>query len=244
MSAFAASSCCWRKKRSIVNGGGWNCPHCGMRSTRHWNVERHIFRSHGGLGEPINGFGKTREQFKTDTNLQFRHGYYYNSHKWPPFLPVQLKEHGFHGGTLKDGMRNDNDNDNDNKSQWDFMDKIIQPVKKALEFTRMLEELSLSNQRLSHYYYPSPISHQYPVYLSSLISGRSNIGSANPINNNSTSSMTKKIIDNEITGAEVTKRQLVEYGARLLQSIISSRPIHWWEYNQRNPPTNAVRTSQ
>jgi hypothetical protein len=218
---------------SIVNGGGWNCPHCSMGSTRHWNVERHIFRLHGGLGEPINGSGKTRKQSKADMNLQFRHGYYDNTNKWPPFLPVQFKEHRFHGGTLKDGMRNDNHN----KSQWDFMDKIIEPVKKALEFTKMLQELSISNQRLSHYYYPSAISHQY---LSSLISDGSSIGSVNPINN----SMTKKIIDNEITRAEVTKRQLLEYGASILQSIISSRPVHWWEYNRRTPPTNAVCTSQ
>jgi hypothetical protein len=208
-----------------------------MGSPRHWNVERHILRLHGGLGEPVNEFGKTREQCQMDMNLQFGYGNYHNSQKYPSFVPAQFKESRFSDGTLKDGMRNNN------KSRWDFMDEVIEPAKKMLEFTRVLEELSMSNQRLSrYYYYPSAISHQYLVYLSPPISG-SSIGSMNIVNGSSGSS-TNETIDNGITGAEVTKRQLLEHGISLLQSIISSPSVHWWEQNQRTPPSKAVCTAQ
>jgi hypothetical protein len=32
----------------------WKCLNCEMSSTRHWNVERHISRWHGGSGQPFN----------------------------------------------------------------------------------------------------------------------------------------------------------------------------------------------
>jgi hypothetical protein len=32
----------------------WRCPNCEMSSKRHWNVERHIGRRHGGSGQPFN----------------------------------------------------------------------------------------------------------------------------------------------------------------------------------------------
>ena len=235
----ASASCCCRNKRStIIKGGGWNCPHCYMGSPRHWNVRRHILRLHDGLGEPVNGFGKTREQCQMDMNLQFGHGNYHNSQKYSSFVPVQFKESRFSSSTPKDRMRNNN------KLRWDFMDEIIEPAKKFLEFTRVLEELSMSNHRLSRYcYYPSAISHQYPVYLSPPISG-SSIGSMNAINSSSTSNMTNKTIDNEITRTEVTKRQLFEHGVSSLQSIISSPSVHWWEHNQRTPPSKVVCTTQ
>ena len=237
ISASASCCCCRNKRSTIIKGGGWNCPHCSMVSPRHWNVRRHILRLHGGLGEPTNEFGKTREQCQMDMNLQFGHGNYYNSQKYSSSVPVQFKESRFSSSTLKDGMRNNN------KSQWDFMDEIIEPAKKFLEFTRVLEELSMSNHRLSrYYYYPSAISHQYPVYLSRPISS-SRIGSMNAINS-STSNMTNKTIDNEITRTEVTKRQLLEHGVSLLQSIISSPSVHWWEHNQRTPPSKVVCTTQ
>ena len=171
-----------------------------------------------------------------DMNLQFGHGNYHNSQKYSSFVPVQFKESRFSSSTLKDGMRN-------NKSRWDSMDEIIEPAKKFLEFTRVLEELSISNHRVSRYYYPSAISHQYPVYLSPSISG-SSIGSMNAVNSSSSSYMTNKTIDNESTRTEVTKRQLFEHGVSLLQSIISSPSVHWWEHNQRTPPSKVVCTTQ
>ena len=88
MSAFAAaaaaSCCCCRNKRPIAKLGGWNCPHCRMRSPRHWNVKRHISRVHGGFGEPTNEFGKTREEQQRQMNINLQSGYgnyYHNSQK-------------------------------------------------------------------------------------------------------------------------------------------------------------------
>jgi hypothetical protein len=123
--SVSASCCCRNKRSAIIKGGGWNCPHCHMGSPRHWNVERHILRLHGGLGEPVNEFGKTREQCQMDMNLQFGYGNYHNSQKYPSFVPAQFKESRFSDGTLKDGMRNNN------KSRWDFMDEVIEPAKKC-----------------------------------------------------------------------------------------------------------------
>ncbi|HEY6885861.1 MAG TPA: hypothetical protein VI278_17650, partial [Nitrososphaeraceae archaeon] len=76
------------------------------------------------------------------------------------------------------------------------------------------------------------------------ISG-SSIGSMIAINSSSsTSNMTNKTSDNEVTRMEVTKRQLFEHGVSLLQSIISSPSVHWWEHNLRIPPSKVVCTTQ
>jgi len=32
----------------------WDCPHCERKSSsRHWNVKRHLYTKHDGIGEPI-----------------------------------------------------------------------------------------------------------------------------------------------------------------------------------------------
>jgi hypothetical protein len=31
----------------------WHCPYCEMMSSRHWNVKRHLYAKHNGIGEPI-----------------------------------------------------------------------------------------------------------------------------------------------------------------------------------------------
>ena len=107
----------------------------------------------------------TRQQRQMNINLQFGHGNYcyHNSQKSPSFAPVKFKESKVSGGTLKDGMRNNNNNNN--KLRWDFIDDFIEPAKKALEFTRVLNELKPSNQYYSYHYSPYAISHhQYPQY--------------------------------------------------------------------------------
>ncbi|HEY6883671.1 MAG TPA: hypothetical protein VI278_06500 [Nitrososphaeraceae archaeon] len=54
---------------------------------------------------------------------------------------------------------------NNNKLRWDFIDDIIEPAKKFLEFTRVLNELKPSNQYYSYHYSPYAISrHQYTQY--------------------------------------------------------------------------------
>ncbi|HET7391499.1 MAG TPA: hypothetical protein VFJ51_11790 [Nitrososphaeraceae archaeon] len=93
-----------------------------MGSPRHWNVERHILRLHGGLGEPVNEFGKTREQCQIDMNLQYGHNHQ-DTHKLAAFRHDQYKESRF-SATHNYGT------DNNNKFRWDFMDDIIEPAKK------------------------------------------------------------------------------------------------------------------
>jgi hypothetical protein len=116
-----------------------------MGSPRHWNVRRHILRSHGGLGEPTNEFGKTREEQQRlmNINLQFGHGnYYHNSQKSPSF-PFKSSVGG--GSTLKDRLpnynNNNNNNNNNNKLRWDFMDDFIEPVKKRSNSKEILLNL-------------------------------------------------------------------------------------------------------
>jgi uncharacterized C2H2 Zn-finger protein len=31
----------------------WRCPNCDMSSSRHWNVRRHVERSHDSNGQPV-----------------------------------------------------------------------------------------------------------------------------------------------------------------------------------------------
>jgi len=51
-----------------------------------------------------------------------------------------------------------------NKKRWDFMDEIMEPVKKTLEFIKVLRELKLYQQ--TSYHYPSANSYQYPSHMS------------------------------------------------------------------------------
>ena len=39
--------------RSSKMKAKWVCSNCIMSSTRRWNVERHIQRRHGGMGNPV-----------------------------------------------------------------------------------------------------------------------------------------------------------------------------------------------
>jgi hypothetical protein len=123
-------------KNSIAKGG-WNCPHCPMRSSRHWNAKRHIERYHGGIGEPVHEFSKMKPQ-----------SCYYNS-------PNQFKEPRF-GSTQKYGIHN--------RQWWDFIDDILEPAKKMNELKKVMAELSMPNQQFTSYS-PSPV-YQYPRYLS------------------------------------------------------------------------------
>jgi hypothetical protein len=93
-----------------------------MGSSRHWNVARHILRLHEGLGEPVNEFGKTKEQCQIDMNLPFIHNHQ-NAQKLAAFSHDQFKESRF-SATRNCGI------DNNNERWWDFMDRILEPVKK------------------------------------------------------------------------------------------------------------------
>jgi hypothetical protein len=55
----------------------------------------------------------------------------------------------------------------DYKLRWDFIDHLVEPFKKVLEFTKVTAELARSNQ-LSSYPRPHPVNYQYPSYFPSL----------------------------------------------------------------------------
>ncbi|HZI70137.1 MAG TPA: hypothetical protein VFD60_03145 [Nitrososphaeraceae archaeon] len=172
------------RKNSKTTKGGWNCPHCPIRSSRHWNAKRHIERYHGGIGEPVHEYSKMKPQ-----------SCYYNS-------PNQFKEPRF-GSIQKHGMHD--------RQWWDFIDDILEPAKKLLEFNKVMAELSMPNQQFTSP--PSPI-YQYPRYLS------------NPMNINSVGSLNIDSSNNDSNSQEsiqlkVMKGQLYARGVDLLESYLS-----------------------
>jgi len=199
----------------MVKNGGWNCPVCTMRSTRHWNVERHIGRLHEGLGEPVNESGKTKEQCQIDMNMQISHNNQ-NSQKLATFRQDRFKESRF-SRTHNYGM--------DNNKRWDFMDEIIEPVKKMLEFTKVLTELKSYQQlyQQNSYQYPSAISYQYPSHMSSPIN-LSSVGSMNTGNNSKSLTNQSNSNNQGITREELIKIQLYTRAADWFQSRNWSSP--------------------
>jgi hypothetical protein len=136
---------------------GWNCPRCPYNQPRHWNVERHIWRHHDELGEPVDGFGNTRrQQYQMKTNRKFAQNYN-NQHK-PRSFPRQFN---------KSNVSNARTYEMDYKLSWDFMDDLSEPFKKLLDFTKVIAELARLNQH-SYYPRPYPVNYQYPVYLQPL----------------------------------------------------------------------------
>ena len=107
-------------------------------SPRYWNVERHIWRLDGGLGEPVNEFGVLRKQCQIEMNLQYGHGYQNKDPQLAPLSHNQVKDFRA-SATDNYGM----DNSNNNSKRWDFIDEAIEPVKKLLEFNRARTALNL-----------------------------------------------------------------------------------------------------
>jgi hypothetical protein len=175
---------------------------------------------HEGLGEPVKEFGKTREQCQIDMSLQYGHNHQ-NTHKLAAFRHDQYKESRF-SPTHNYGT------DNNNKFRWDFMDDIIE--KKMLEFTKVLGELAMSNQRPSHYYYyPSAIPYQYPLRLSTPIN-LNNLGSMNIGNNSVSTSLTNESNNKRITERESFILQVLARAAAWFLSRNWSSPSgYWWE---------------
>lgn len=172
------------RKNSKTTKGGWNCPHCNSNMSRHENAKRHIERYHGGIGKPVDEFGNTKSQSPYNNSLN------------------QFKESRF-DSTQKYGIHN--------KQWWDFIDGILEPAKKLLEFNKVMAELSLLNQQFTSY---SPSIYQYPRYLS------------NPMNINSVGSLNIDSSNNGSNSQEsiqlkVMKGQLYARGADLLESYLS-----------------------
>lgn len=216
------SSSASTRKPTMIKSRGWNCPYCRMGSPRHWNVARHILRLHQGLGEPVNEFGKTKEQSQFDMNLQFSHNHQ-NTQKLVAFRHDQFKESGS-SATRNYRM------DNNNKRWWDYIDGILEPVKKFLEFHKVFTELSMLNPQTS-YHYPSAISYQYPSHLSTPISF-SSVGSMNIGNNSSNRILTNESNKKGISEVGEAGRELRAWTAKWLESRSrSSQSAHWWEQN-------------
>ncbi|HZC20534.1 MAG TPA: hypothetical protein VE223_02715 [Nitrososphaeraceae archaeon] len=160
-----------------------------MGSPRYWNVERHIWRLHGGLGEPVNEFGKIRKQCQIEMNLQYGHGYQNTDPQLAPLSHNQVKDIRA-SATDNYGMDNSN-----NSKRWDFIDEAIEPVKKLLEFNQVLARLSTLSQQYS-YHSPSAIAYEYPLLLSTPMN-RSNLRAMNIGNNSANRSFTNESNNNK-----------------------------------------------
>lgn len=98
----------------------WNCPNCQKSSTRHWNMQRHIDRRHGGVGEPVND---DTIQYYTDMNpqnLRFPLGYSHNMSL--SFLTQKEKPHKNFSNLLED--------------------QFLSPLRKVIEFKNLVGQLS------------------------------------------------------------------------------------------------------
>ncbi len=64
----------------------WVCPNCTeLLPTRHWSVQRHIQRKHGGIGEPISiNSHRTRAQMNMGSGLSDSYGSPVNSKQFSP----------------------------------------------------------------------------------------------------------------------------------------------------------------
>ncbi|HYX55299.1 MAG TPA: hypothetical protein VE818_04005 [Nitrososphaeraceae archaeon] len=97
----------------------WNCPNCQMSSTRHWNVERHIQRQHGGMDEPVR---YDTMQYYKDTNPEnFRFPFAYSHH--PSSASLTPKEKS-------------------DKNFSEFLEhQILQPLRRMIEFKNLFNQL-------------------------------------------------------------------------------------------------------
>jgi hypothetical protein len=86
-------------------------------------------------------------------NPKFGHNYN-TRYKRTPF-PSQFKKYNVSNARTY-GM--------DYKLRWDFIDDLVEPFKKMLEFTKVTAKLARSNQQ-SSYPCPYPVNHGYPLYF-------------------------------------------------------------------------------
>lgn len=146
----------------------WRCPNCEMSSSRHWNVRRHLERSHNRIGQPISDQHTT--QYLTKMNPQIPH-FPLSYHLLPPGPPSMF----FPGHKQK----------NSPDKPYDFVDRFLEPLRKAVEFKNLLRQVTLPvsheqyhNIAGSSTYYSTPsattfnsgnskdvISHQTPNWL-------------------------------------------------------------------------------
>ena len=95
-----------------------------MSSTRHWNVERHIQRQHGGMDEPVRY--DTMQYYKDMNSENFRFPFAYSHH--PSSASLIPKEKS-------------------DKNFSEFLEhQILQPLRKMVEYKNLLGQLSTMQQ--------------------------------------------------------------------------------------------------
>src|SRR5919112_3858947 len=104
---------------------GWNCPHCQMSLSRHWNMQRHIDRRHGGMGEPVT---YNISQYYKDMNPQnFHFPFDYSHNTSLSFLTRKEKS--------------------DKKFSEFLDDQILQPLRKMIEYKNLTSQLFTMQQQ-------------------------------------------------------------------------------------------------
>jgi hypothetical protein len=94
----------------------WHCPYCKMSSSRHWNVKRHIYTKHNGVGEPVynhTNYSSNAANIKA-FNTSYTYPHYSNDSSGIP--------KSFHKG-------------------YDFADTLINFMRKMVEFKSLLIQL-------------------------------------------------------------------------------------------------------
>jgi hypothetical protein len=106
---------------------GWNCPHCQMSSSRHWNMHRHIDRRHGRMGEPVTY--DTTQYYKDMNPQNFDFPLDYSHHTSLSFLTRKGKS---------------------DKNFSEFLDdQILQPLRKMVEYKNLTSQLfTMQQQRI------------------------------------------------------------------------------------------------
>jgi hypothetical protein len=104
---------------------GWNCPHCQISSSRHWNMQRHIDRRHGGTGEPVT---YDTAQYYKDMNPQNFH------------FPLDYSHHASLSFLTRKGK-------SDKKFSEFLDDQILQPLRKMVEYKNLTSQLFTMQQQ-------------------------------------------------------------------------------------------------
>lgn len=105
-----------------------------MSSTRHWNVKRHISRTHDGMGEPSSSFMRMEPDVDPNSIAQ---GF---NHCTPAF-------HRRGSGGISYSQHRTTAEDQGSKTLVQSIDEFMQPIKKLVEFKNLLDQLLVSGQQ-------------------------------------------------------------------------------------------------
>ena len=131
----------------------WVCPSCAelLHGSRHWSVERHIGRKHGGIGEPISlNTGETRSQM--DGRSSYSH------------FPYSR------GGSLNDFSSNSPSSSGKKSQPTDMSDwfekYFLKPLRQNVEFINLYEQLQSRGLPNAPQPPPVPFNNNYNYFPS------------------------------------------------------------------------------